>query len=73
VKLDGIWGSDASYSGKPSCFDTEDSHKYYKTDPTRRSQRGKETEGGRFMGSTYDLGPVKPGNRVEDKTLAIRN
>ena len=27
------------------------------------------TEGGRFTGSTDDSGPMKPGNRAEDKTL----
>jgi hypothetical protein len=30
------------------------------------------TEGGRFTGSTDDLGPMKPGNSVEEKTLTIR-
>ena len=30
--------------------------------------RGK-AEGGRFIGSTNDSGPMKPGNSVEDKTL----
>ncbi len=30
------------------------------------------TEGGRFTGSTEDSRPEKPGNRVEDKTLRIR-
>ena len=29
------------------------------------------TEGGRFTGSTDDSGPMKPGNRVEEKTLRI--
>ena len=29
-------------------------------------------EGGRFTGSTEDSGPMKPGNKVEDKTLTIR-
>ena len=35
-------------------------------------EAGQGTEGGRFTGSTDDLGPMKPGNRVEDKTLTIR-
>ena len=30
------------------------------------------TEGGRSTGTTYDSGPMKPGNSVEDKTLKIR-
>jgi hypothetical protein len=30
---------------------------------------GQGTEGGRFTGSTDNSGPMKPGNRVEDKTL----
>jgi hypothetical protein len=34
-----------------------------------RSREG--TEGGRFTGSTYNTGPMKPGNGVEDKTLSI--
>ena len=32
-------------------------------------EAGPGTEGGRFTGSTEDSGPMKPGNRVEDKTL----
>jgi len=28
-------------------------------------------EGGRFTGSTDELGPMKPGNGVEEKTLMI--
>ena len=32
-------------------------------------EAGQGTEGGRFMDSTEDSGPMKPGNRVEDKTL----
>ena len=35
-------------------------------------EAGQGTEGGRFTDSTNDLGPTKPGNRVEDKTLTIR-
>ncbi len=39
--------------------------------PTRRGEpeAGQGTEGGRFTGSTGDSGPMKPGNRAEDKTL----
>ena len=36
-----------------------------------RPRSGEGTEGGRFTGSTYDTGPMKPGNGVEDKTLSI--
>jgi hypothetical protein len=32
-------------------------------------EAGQGTEGGRFTDSTDDSGPMKPGNRVEDKTL----
>ena len=32
-------------------------------------EAGQGTEGGRFTGSTDDSGPMKPGNRAEDKTL----
>ena len=32
-------------------------------------EAGQGTEGGRFTDSTEDSGPMKPGNRVEDKTL----
>jgi len=35
-------------------------------------EAGQGTEGGRFTDSTEDSGPMKPGNRVEDKTLTIR-
>jgi hypothetical protein len=34
-------------------------------------EAGQGTEGGRFTDSTEDLGPMKPGNRAEDKTLTI--
>ena len=34
-------------------------------------EAGQGTEGGRFTGSTDNSGPMKPGNRVEDKTLTI--
>ena len=32
-------------------------------------EAGQGTEGGRFTDSTDNSGPMKPGNRVEDKTL----
>ena len=32
-------------------------------------EAGQGTEGGRFTDSTDDSGSMKPGNRVEDKTL----
>ena len=32
-------------------------------------EAGQGTEGGRFTDSTDDSGPMKPGNRAEDKTL----
>jgi hypothetical protein len=38
----------------------------------RRTRSGEGAKGGRFTGSTDDSGPMKPGNRVEDKTLTIR-
>lgn len=71
VKLDGIWGGDASYPGKPSCTGIGSCRQYHKTDPIRRTRNGKGAEGGRFTGSTYNPGPEKPGNRVEDKILEI--
>jgi hypothetical protein len=42
--------------------------------PNRRGEpeAGQGTEGGRSTGSTDDSGPMKPGNRVEDKTLTTR-
>ena len=43
-----------------------------KTTPIRRTRNGKGEEGGRSIGSTYDPGPKKPGNSVEDKILEIR-
>ncbi len=36
---------------------------------TGELRSGEGSEGGRFTGSTYDSGPKKPGNSVEDKTL----
>ena len=35
-------------------------------------EAGLGTEGGRSTSSTEDSGPMKPGNRVEDKTLKTR-
>jgi len=35
-------------------------------------EAGLGAEGGRFTGSTDDSGPMKPGNRVEDKTPTTR-
>jgi hypothetical protein len=32
-------------------------------------EAGKGAKGGRFTGSTEDSGPMKPGDRAEDKTL----
>ena len=32
-------------------------------------EAGQGAKGGRFTGSTDDSGPMKPGNRAEDKTL----
>ena len=32
-------------------------------------EAAKGAEGGRFTGSTEESGPMKPGNRVEGKTL----
>jgi len=72
VKLDGIWGGGASYPGKPYCTGINSCRRYHKTDSMRRTRSGKGAEGGRFTRSTDDPGPVKPGNRVEDKTLATR-
>lgn len=42
--------------------------------PTRigEPEAGQGTEGGRFTGSTDDSGPMKPGNRVEGKTLTTK-
>ncbi len=72
VKLDGIWGGDASYPGKPSCTGIEGCLRYHKIKPIRRTRNGESAEGGRSTGSTDDTGPVKPGNRVEGKTLEIK-
>ena len=38
----------------------------------RRTRSAFRTEGGRFTGSTYEAGPMKPGNSVEDKTLTTK-
>ena len=43
-----------------------------KPNPVRRTRRGEGAEGGRFTNSTYDSGPMKLGNKVEDKTLKTR-
>jgi len=68
VKGDEIWRGGASYPGKPSCTGNK-SHKTESCEGEPGTAEG--AEGGRFTGSTYDSGPKKPGNRVEDKTLKI--
>jgi len=35
-------------------------------------EAGQGAKGGRFAGSTEEAGPMKPGNRAEEKTLTIR-
>ncbi len=72
VKLDGIWGGSASYPGKPSCTAVGSCRRQHKTDSIRRSRNGKGAKGDRSTGSTNETGPMKPGNRVEDKILEIR-
>ena len=42
-----------------------------KPNPTKEIPK-RVGEGGRFMDSTDDSGPVKPGNGVEEKTLTTR-
>jgi len=37
-----------------------------------RPPKHSQTEGDRSIGSTDDSGPMKPGNRAEEKTLKIR-
>jgi hypothetical protein len=37
-----------------------------------RPPQHSQTEGDRSIGSTNDSGPMKPGNRAEEKTLTIR-
>ena len=59
-------GSPPALAGICSC------QGYHKTEPIRRSRSGEGAEGGRSTGSTDDSGPMKPGNRVEDKTLTTR-
>ena len=72
VKLDRIRGGNASYPGKPACTGAVAAAKGT-IKPNRRGdpEAGQGTEGGRFTDSTDDSGPMKPGNRVEDKTLRI--
>ncbi len=72
VKLDGIWGGSASYPGKASCAGIDVAKGIIKPNRIGEPEAGLGTEGGRFTGCTDDSGPMKPGNRVEDKTLTIR-
>jgi hypothetical protein len=57
------------YPGKPSCAGTDGCKGIIKPNRIGEPEAGQGTEGGRFTGSTNDSGPMKPGNRVEDKTL----
>ena len=61
-----------SYPVKPFCAGIVCCQRSYKTEPRRRARSGEGPEGGIFTGSTEDSGPMKPGNRVEEKTLTIR-
>jgi len=72
VEPDGIWGGGVYYPGKPYCTGAEAVISAIKPKPRRRTRNGEGAEGGRSTGSTCDSGPMKPGNRVEDKTLTIR-
>ena len=56
----------ASCNGILSCLG------YHKTEPIRRTRNGAGCRGWQIHGHTDDLGPMKPGNRVDDKTLKIR-
>jgi len=67
LKLDGIRGGSVSYPGKPSCSAAEQGRR--KPNCEGRTPIGEGAEGGRSADSTDDSGPMKPGNRAEDKTL----
>lgn len=53
----------------PSCPDADCCQRRHKTEPTRRTQNGEGIRGGRFTSITDDWGPMKPGIRVEEKTI----
>jgi hypothetical protein len=54
---------------KPSCAGIDVAKGTIKPNRIGEPEAGQGTEGGRFTDSTDDSGPMKPGNRVEDKTL----
>jgi hypothetical protein len=69
VKWDGIRRGGASYPGKPSCTGAAAAGDTIKPNRRGEPEAGQGAKGGRFADTTDDSGPVKPGNRVEDKTL----
>ena len=58
--------------GSPPDLASKAAEDAIKPKPTRRTRSGKGSEGGRFADCTEDSGPVKPGNRAEEKTLTTR-
>ena len=61
-----------SYPGKPYYSGIKVAGDAIKLTLIRRPRSSAGVEGGRFTDSTEDSEPMKPGNRVEDKTLTIR-
>jgi len=72
MKPDGIWEGGASYPGKPSCTVDDSCRRQQKTEIDEETPKRLGAEGGRSTDSTEDLGPMKLGNNVEEKTLTIR-
>lgn len=70
VKLDGIQGGwcilprEALLHWKPN-----GAKDFIKPNRESEPEAGEGAKGGRFTGSTEEAGPMKPGNRAEDKTL----
>ena len=60
----------ASYPGKH--WDSKGAKDSIKQTCEGEPEAGQGAKGGRFTGSTEEAGPMKPGNRAEDKTLKTR-
>ena len=74
MKPDGIQRGGVSYPGKARPVLSLTIASDDRRTPFRRGDLQSEagTAGGRFTGSTDESVPMKPGNRVEEKTLRIR-
>ena len=70
VKLDGIQGGWCILPRETLLhWNPKGAKDFIKPNREGEPEAGQGAKGDRFTGSTEDSGPMKPGNRAEDKTL----